>query len=143
MTMQTNAQLHPRHAAWPTRLALHLQARQFAPFVWGSNDCCSFAIDGVVAVTGHDYMAPLRGQYSTAAQAARLMRDAGGLQALVCQHLGATRPQAAQAQRGDVVLLPTPHGPALGLCVGAQAIAAGELGTVAYSMTAALAAWAV
>ena len=68
-----------RHPEWPQRLAAYLETRQFAPFVWGSNDCCRFAADGVLAMTGHDYIAAYRHQYTTPLQASRLIKKQDGL----------------------------------------------------------------
>ena len=132
-----------RLADWPQRLAAYLEARQFAPFVWGSNDCCRFAADGVLAMTGHDYMASLRSQYTTPLQASRLLKKQDGLHKLTCKQLGQPLATTAVAGRGDVVLFDTPAGPALGLCVGAQIVSAGINGTVFCSMSEALVAWGV
>lgn len=132
-----------RLADWPQRLAAYLASRQFTPFLWGSNDCCRFAADGVQAITGHDYMASLRSQYATPLQASRLLKKQDGLLQLTCKQIGQPLPSPLMASRGDVVLFDTPAGTALGLCVGAQIASAGISGTVFCSMTAALAAWGV
>ena len=48
------------------------------PFVWGRADCCTGACDVFAALHGVDAMAPLRGRYSTALGAHRLIRTWGG-----------------------------------------------------------------
>ena len=52
------------------------------PFEWGRCDCCTAACDVFARLTGVDPMAPFRGAYAGPVQAGRLMRDAGGLQAM-------------------------------------------------------------
>lgn len=135
-----------RHPDWPARLAAHLAAVKAQPFAWVANDCCTFAAAAVQAMTGADPMAPLRGRYATAAGARRLITRAGGLQALVTQHLGQPLQTCAMARRGDVVLfeMAAPYGPhALGVCVGAQIAAPGATGMVLLSVNAAHVAWRI
>jgi hypothetical protein len=134
-----------RRADWAQRLAAFLQTRATTPFAWGANDCCTFAGDAVQIMTGNDPMRSLRGRYRTRRGAIRLIKQYGGIERLVQQVLGSPLPAAALASRGDVVLLPDMQGqgPALGICVGANLLAAGHHGTVAFPLSAALAAWRV
>jgi hypothetical protein len=135
----------PRFADWPQRLDTHLRARACTPFEWGHNDCCSFACDGVLLMTGSDPMRPLRGRYTSERGARRLISSAGGLQPLVCRYLGVPMEDVRQASRGDLVLVPNQagDGPALGICVGAMAASAGVAGVVLSPMSAVLAAWRI
>jgi len=133
-----------RHADWPQRLALYLQGREKSPFAWGANDCCTFAADAVIAMTGKDAMRALRGRYTSERGAARLIKQAGGLEPLVSRYLGEPLARIAMAGRGDVVLMPNPErGPCLAICVGTDAAAAGVEGTILFPMSVALAAWKV
>lgn len=131
---------------WPTRLAEHMASVKDLPFAWVSNDCCTFAAAAVIAITGTDLMAPLRGRYAGKPGAVRLIARAGGLQALVSQYLGEPLPRHEMAGRGDVMLFPMaePYGPhALGVCVGAYVAAPGPEGRVLLPLAAATAAWRV
>jgi len=135
-----------RHPDWPARLAAHLAVVKRTPFAWVGNDCCTFAAAAVLAMTGSDPMAALRGRYSTAVGAKRLITRAGGLQALVSQHLGQPLQTCAMAGRGDVVLfeMAAPYGPhALGICVGTHLAAPGPVGTVLLPIAAATVAWRI
>lgn len=49
---------------------------------WGVRDCCSSAADVFLALHGIDPMAEVRGTYSTAIGAYRLIRDWGGFPAM-------------------------------------------------------------
>src|SRR5690606_24088577 len=80
------------------------------PFAWGDHDCCLFAADVIRALTGVDVAADLRGRYSTAIGAKRVItREGGSLDALAEARfpaLGITElPAAAYAQRGDILRL--------------------------------------
>ena len=99
-----NAQLPTqRMRDWPERLAALFAAREAQPFEWGAHDCCLFAADAVLAVTGHDPAADLRGTYRTAAQAAQVMERFGGLAGVAIERAGRVVP-VALAQPGDVGL---------------------------------------
>ena len=68
-----------RFTDWHARLIALIEERKPAPFVWGVNDCCLWPADAVLAMTGHDLAADLRGTYSTARGAASVLRYLGGL----------------------------------------------------------------
>ncbi|WP_137923956.1 hypothetical protein [Cupriavidus sp. 2SB] len=71
-----------------------------------------------------------------------MLRDNGGVVGIAALVLGPPVPPAT-AGRGDVVLIDTPAGEALALCVGA-AIAAQAVGGIEYmEMAVAKAAWKV
>jgi len=111
------------------------------PFEWGVNDCCLFAADAVLAMTGEDLAKPLRG-YTSALAAKRLVDEAGGLRELVSQFLGeAVSPLMAAV--GDVVLLENEGRDLLGICNGTNVIGAGERGMAVLGMDLARAAWKV
>ncbi|WP_118138777.1 hypothetical protein [Oceanicella sp. SM1341] len=52
------------------------------PFAWGRADCCTAACDVFEALFGIDPMAELRGRYTTAAGAMRIIAGEGGFAAL-------------------------------------------------------------
>lgn len=128
---------------WDGRLMRLLRERAAGAFAWGVRDCATLAADAVVAVTGRDPLAALRGRWSTARAAARVMRQVGGLERRCCELFGSPGP-AAWAQRGDVVLVDTDRGPAVGVVAAAGLIAAqGRDGIVWLPLAAARAAWPV
>ena len=111
------------------------------PFVWGSNDCCTFAAAAVEALTGDDPMASVE-HYDNPLAAARLVNDAGGLLALASSFLGeAESPRMAAV--GDVVLLLNEGREVLGICNGTNTISPGRDGMAVLEMTAASAAWKI
>ena len=62
------AALHARRPDWPERLAVLVEARRHAPFVWGTHDCAMFAADAVLAQTDRDFLARWRGAYAAEEQ---------------------------------------------------------------------------
>lgn len=118
---------------WQSRLAALVAQRWAMPFAWGVHDCCLFAADAVLAVTGHDPAADLRGTYRTAAEAVVALARAGGLAGLAIERAGRVVPAEA-AQAGDIGLLEPGRGalPALAVCAGTHWLAPGRHGLVAH-----------
>lgn len=128
--------------AWFVALDAHVEHHRDLMFVWGSNDCCTFAADWVATVRGVDPMADLRGLH-TALAAARAISDAGGLLAAVTARMGPALP-GTFAQVGDVALVR--HGNdhvSMGVCVGPYVTAPGDAGLLMVPISQAEAAWRV
>lgn len=87
---------------WRERLAAFIARRRTQPFVWGASDCCLLAADAALAITGHDYAAPLRG-YDSAFGAARRLLELGHRD--VASYLDTILPRAARPLAGDVVFI--------------------------------------
>lgn len=130
---------------WPTRLAALVEERRYQPFRWGPNDCAAWAADDVLAVTGQDLLAELRGGRSTALGARRREKAIGGMPAAI-ERAGLQQVLPTLAQRADLVLLRAQPGQkrgALAVCMGEQACAPGRDGLVWVPMREALRAWRV
>jgi len=135
-----------RYEAWPARLAEFIQGAQKRPFVWGEFDCCLFAADWVMVATGVDVAADLRGKYKSETGAARVIKKYGGIERMVDDLLapyGAIKLPIAKARRGDVCLLDTPLGEALGVCVGERIACATFNGVAMAPMRSAQAVWMI
>ncbi|MES2973355.1 MAG: hypothetical protein V4757_07085 [Pseudomonadota bacterium] len=97
-----------RFPDWRLRFDVFMTARLRTPFAWGSNDCALFAADCVLAIAGVDLAAGMR-THRTATQAARVIRRHGGLAEIATRALGQPV-KVCDAQQGDIVLMPQPHG---------------------------------
>lgn len=106
-----------------------LEARMRAPFAWGkrANDCASFAATAVAVQGGPDVLGRLP-DWSTQRGAVRVLRQRGGLEAIVGTLLAAV--PTALAARGDVALVMTSTGPALMVVEGATLVGPGPSGLV-------------
>jgi hypothetical protein len=127
---------------WPERLAELIQQRLASPFAWGSNDCCLFAADAILATTGEDPAAALRGAYSDAAGALGVLNGRQPAD-LAGELLGDPLPTPALAHRGDIVCHETDGRQTLGVCVGDQWCAPGDEGLVFQPMSQVRLAWRV
>lgn len=115
--------------------------RMRTPFCWGQHDCCLWAADAVKAQTGVDHAAEYRGTYFTELQAARVLRELGGL-AELAGRVGSER-LPLTAQTGDVGLVFDGSRELLGICVGAHWLVPATYGLAALPLSAARRAWSV
>ncbi|WP_342049870.1 DUF6950 family protein [Cupriavidus sp. OTU4054] len=134
--------LMQRMPDWPTRLADFIEARRERAFCWAESDCCLFVCDAVESFTGVDPAARWRGLYASEKGARRLIRDNDGVAGLATLAFGPAVP-AALAGRGDVVLIDTPTGEALAICIGGVIAAQAAAGIEFHPITAAKAAWKI
>jgi len=118
-----------RPSGWPERLTAYIESRRAAEFTWGEHDCCWFANGAVIAMTGVDRMPDY--SYTTELGAARLIKRAGSLDALVCRALGDSI-HPAQAGRGDVVIADLENGSTLGICLGEMCAFAADVGGITF-----------
>lgn len=124
---------------WEERLAEYLAGVLHAPHVYGDHDCALHGAKAVFAQTGVDHAAPFRGRYTTARGAALALRKfgAGSLEATLDAHLPTVPP--ALAQRGDLVMADG----SVGVCVGGDAVFAGETGLTRMARSRWTRAWKV
>jgi hypothetical protein len=109
-----------RTPTWNTALAEFIHERLTSPFVWGQNDCCLFACDAVLAMTGVDLAASFRGKYSDTKSAYKLIKSyaGGGLSEFADKVAAENSIQEVglnYATGGDVVLVTGDQGDTLGV----------------------------
>lgn len=122
---------------WEARLFAAVEAARTTPFAWGAHDCALFVADVVLAMTGRDYAADLRGQYRTQSGALRLLA-ATPLRARMNALFASI--DVRRAQRGDAVMDNTG---ALGVCLGEHAAFVGPRGVEMQPALGAELAWRV
>jgi hypothetical protein len=110
---------------WEARLHDYLESVADAPFEYGRNDCALFVAGAVNAMTGHDFGAPFRGRYKSAAGAVRALRlyGAGNLPSTLSAALGFPV-HPSRAGRGDIVT----DGVSAGVCMGGVAKFVSDIG---------------
>lgn len=128
-----------RLSDWEDRLADYLIGIRDMPHTYGSHDCALHGANSVLAMTGDDFGAPFRGRYHTELGAARALRKygAGTLDATFSAHFEDVLP--ALARRGDIVLAQG----SIGVCIGGEAIFAGNDGSERIGRAAWTRAWRV
>jgi len=107
---------------WAVRFQRLVAARLTVPFSWGTNDCFLFGADSVLAVSGQDVAADLRGAYSGERQARELLRRLGGMRGLGEARFGARTPPAL-CLPGDVGLAPQGRTVLMVVCNGVHWLA--------------------
>lgn len=127
---------------WPSRFDALVGSVRGKPFEWGVHDCCMWASNAVLAITGSDPAAAWRGAYSTERQALSLIVRLGGLEQIGAK--GGAEIPLALATVGDVGLVTWPDGTrALGVCGGSFWICAGDVGVASLPLEAASMVWGV
>jgi hypothetical protein len=124
---------------WRVALDSFIAERMQKPFAWGSNDCCIFAADAVLAMTGVNHATGLRGSYDGALQAARVVSELGGLSAIASRAGPECHPLCAGP--GDVGLVTNEGRELLAVCDGAHWLAPTSEGLAAMPFESARAAW--
>jgi len=137
-----------QHPDWTERLFYFIEQRRREPFVWGRNDCCLFAADAVLAVCGVDIARRWRDAYHSSEEAHLILKKKHGgpggiaeaMELAALEH-GFVEVPASNARRGDVVLIDTPSGKALSICIGDKLAAMGQEGIVFPPLREGLRAW--
>lgn len=134
-----------RKSNWPRLLTLFLEEKRDLPFDWATNNCAFFAADWVCILTDTDPAAELRGKVTNAASAAKVLGAAStvDLGDEILAALECPRVPILTARRGDVCAHDTEHGPALGVCLGAQVAFAGKNGVETFPLAECVAAWRI
>lgn len=103
---------------WRHRLASYVSDKARAEFDPGQTDCALFAAGAVEAVTGHDPAQGHRGRYNTIQGGLRRLRKSGTTDHVaMAARLFAEIP-VSYAQPGDLAVLASDDGPALGVVQG-------------------------
>jgi hypothetical protein len=105
----------PKNEHWLTRsFNQFLIANAKTPFAWGTNDCCMFAANAILANTGIDIATDFRGKYSDEASAFALIATVTGVTnptvADAAAHCAAEHglveyKHSLMAKRGDLVVI--------------------------------------
>jgi len=139
-----------RNPLWNTLLAEFIHSRLLSPFVWGQNDCCLFACDAVLAMTGTDLAANFRGKYNDQASAYQLIKSYAGAGLAEFADKVATENGIAEvglnfATGGDVVLVNGDQGDTLGFVElnGREVLATGPQGLMRVAKTNWKKAWRI
>ena len=126
---------------WRDSLRALISARLAVPFAWGRHDCCLWAADAVLATTGIDHAADVRGTYATAAEAVRVLAELGGIEAVGARAGAPIVPLLAA--EGDIGLISVDGRDMLAVCCGPGWLAPSALGLALHQLDDARLAWRV
>lgn len=132
-----------RVEGWDINLVTVTNAMSSRPHIWGDNDCAIFAANAIEAMTGADLMAKIRGRYSTAIGAARVIKN-DGFESLA-DYVSSLLPEISlhDAKRGDLIMCDGPQGEFLAIKERRYAIGPGVLGVEAVRKSQFRKAWKV
>lgn len=118
---------------WQPRLSAWLREVNGRPIAPGRHDCCLFGAGAVLAQTGVDIAAPWRGRYTTFSGGRRVLRKSGHADHVAL--IAATLPEihASAAREGDIGLVETEAGPAVGVSQGAVLYILTETGRIGFA----------
>lgn len=119
-----------------TTLHEYITARMDTPFRWGEHDCVTFAVGWMELRSGNDYLSAYR-PWTTAPEAARMVRRNGGLIKLFGKHFRRIHPNLAND--GDLAI----HNGTAYLFSGGNIVASGESGLVFNRREVAECAWSL
>jgi hypothetical protein len=119
---------------WKPRLIAWLASIAGTPFEPGKHDCALFVAGAIEAMTGEDPAARFRGRYTTVRGGLRVIRAEGfgDHVDMVSSRLEEVAPLMAQV--GDIAVVDTPRGLALGVVAGAEILVLGLHGLGAVSL---------
>lgn len=136
MTTNLITALPTKLPTWERKLHEFIESRKTEPFAWGKNDCCLFAADAVLSMTGVDIAGDFRGKYTDEASCMKLLASLGysSVEDMIRTELTTKwqmmAVQPTFAHRGDILLCRQPGGPAL--CIvgldGKHSLGVGESG---------------
>lgn len=95
---------------WPARLAAFVEATRHAPFAWGRQDCCLWAVRAIDAMCGTRHAAAIVGQYDSA-EGAVVYAASRGWQTVydACRDVcGEALVRVGLAEDGDICARPLP-----------------------------------
>lgn len=131
-----------RFPDWSPRLFAFIESRRTLPHAYGTNDCCLFCADAIQVMTGKDLASGIRGTYADKAGADAILAEHGGLEAFVTSILGEPLGPLC-ARQGDVAMIHTRHGDAIGICEGNHIAVPGDVEQILFPLAKALKSWRV
>lgn len=97
-----------RIEGWERRLSEYIKESRSTVFQWGVNDCVLFAVKGAEKITGINTYQEYLG-YKSKRGADKIIKEAGGFEALITKHYGESHRNIMKARRGDLAMVKVPH----------------------------------
>lgn len=107
-----------RFPDWQSRLVSYLSEVSRKPFGYGTHDCALFAAGAVAAMTGIDLAEGWHGRYTDLLGGMRVLRAAGYRDHVHLVEANFEAIPVAFAAMGDIAVVPSPEGDALGIVQG-------------------------
>ena len=118
---------------WQPRLHAWIKSINGRPIAPGQHDCCLFGAGAIEAQTGIDIAAPWRGRYTTMAGGRRILRKSGYADHVALAAAALPEIHASSAREGDIAVVETPDGPAMGVVQGSAIYVLGVDGRLGFA----------
>lgn len=128
---------------WQSFFSEFIEHRKHSRFSWGKNDCCLFAADSTLAITGKDFAAKYRGVYNDETSALALIGKFGSLEQLCSTLTGIAPIAASYADVGDVVLAKYAGRELLAVANGIHVLAVGSEGIIMLPLSTCTKTWKI
>ena len=135
-----------RHQDWPTLLSNFISSHHSKEFKYGEHDCCLYACDAVLAMTGVDIAEEFRGyDKDTLPKILKESKGVAGIATKITKKFNLATIPPSFAQRGDLAYLKDASGQAvIGIVsMRGDVYVASELGVVAFPIDQCIRAWRV
>lgn len=132
-----------KQEGWQHALTRYLAGVAYRPFKAGKLDCALFTAGAVAAMTGEDPATGWRGTYRSLKKGQSTLRAAGFEDHVALAASLYPEVPPLMAQPGDVAVVPTEEGLALGIVQGAQIYVMSRTGLTLVPLTAATRAFRV
>ena len=135
--------LQMRLRNWQCLFADFVTRRRHEKFSWGKNDCCLFAADSTLTITGNDFAAAYRGSYSDETSAMALIAEFGSLEQLCSTLTGIAPISAVYADVGDIVIAKYAGRELLAVSNGIHVLAVGSEGMIILPLAVCTKTWKI
>ena len=129
-----------RQEGWENKLEELVQTKRHQPFDWGTNNCVGFVAEAQIAMTGEtdfpEALTDIGSKYNAYRLIRKRVKNITDGANKYFQSIPIT-----MAQRGDIVEIETCEGPAVGICLGSNAVFIGKDGLEYFPMTSLIRAW--
>lgn len=131
-----------RKDGWETRLAELIESKRNIPFCWKTNNCLGFVAEAEIAVQGFtEFPEALRPMTNKFSAMKIIKKNADSLDDWIDKKY--QRISILSAQRGDICMIETAEGAAVGVCLGHNAAFIGKDGLEFMPMSLSIKAWRV
>lgn len=119
---------------WRARLTVYVDNVRRRPFAYGQHDCALFAAGALEAISGEDLAQELRGTYADLPSGRAAIQRMGYLDAIDMAKANLSRVPRHSLQVGDLAVVETPEGAALGVVQGGAVFLVGQSGMMHVDM---------
>lgn len=118
-----------RNSNWRSQLIEYIDRARQHPFEYGEQDCALFVAQAIEVMTGVDLFSDLKGEYASLEEGIEKLKVSGFTDHIdMVSKIFDEHRNKANTQMGDIAIIDTPQGQALGIVGGAEIFVMREKG---------------